>query len=391
MWDAAAIAYRYRDPLSLDVIDEASIWAKEQGVFVVPPGLTQHYTMQAPEFRDDPDGANLLPTFHRFSISYPPAFVVSQRDIRLIGYRTFLNSDGSFFNDQAYVESEHLGRYLGYLASNDPFLNEVTGLHRPGGSDAFLLDALGRRSQRIEGNVVVLCSHEPSVYGSFLFRILPKLASTGAVPGGTKFLAHIASGSMRDFLAMGGVPDEDILPHDVNAIYEIEHAIVPSMRNQQGLLEEVSLSFFSRMRIRYGSQNRSLKIYVSRHGGGSMSSSRVMLNEPELIEALKSEGFLIVAPQRLSAREQVEVFSSADLVVGPAGSGIFNVVFCQPGTKLIDIESEPHWLHAHTGLFGSLDLRYGIFEARTTTGSAVPHQPFSVNIEALMARIAKFK
>jgi capsular polysaccharide biosynthesis protein len=113
-----------------------------------------------------------------------------------------------------------------------------------------------------------------------------------------------------------------------------------------------------------------------------------MLNEAELVERLIAHDFRIVYPERLSVAEQILEFSSAELVVGPSGSGMFNVVFCHPGTKVIDIESEPHWIHAHRSLFSSCDLRYGIFVGKAVSRNfSAHHQPWKVNIKALIARI----
>jgi hypothetical protein len=116
-----------------------------------------------------------------------------------------------------------------------------------------------------------------------------------------------------------------------------------------------------------------------------------MLNETELIERLRPLGFDIVEPQYLTAVEQIAAFASADLVVGPSGSGMFNAVFCRPGTKLIDIESEPHWIYPHSCLFASAGLQYGIFEGLAADRDwSVHHKPWRVNIEALLRRIATF-
>jgi hypothetical protein len=113
-----------------------------------------------------------------------------------------------------------------------------------------------------------------------------------------------------------------------------------------------------------------------------------MLNETELIERLRPLGFDIVEPQELTAEQQVANFASADLVVGPSGAGMFNTVFCRPGTFIIDIESEPHWAFPHSCLFASTGLRYGIFEGLATDRDwTIHHKPWRVNIEALIRRI----
>jgi hypothetical protein len=96
--------------------------------------------------------------------------------------------------------------------------------------------------------------------------------------------------------------------------------------------------------------------------GSYAATHRVMLNEEQLAHRLRAAGFELIQTHTMSLRQQVEAFSSADFIVGAAGSAMFNVVFSHPGTKLVDIE--PHWIFGHTNLFGSCGLDHGIFEAK---------------------------
>ena len=120
----------------------------------------------------------------------------------------------------------------------------------------------------------------------------------------------------------------------------------------------------------------------------SPATHGVMRNEEQLARRLAAEGFAIIRPHNMSSRQQIEAFSAADVIVGASGSAMFNVVFSRPGTRLIDIESEPHWIFAHTNLFGSCGLGYGILEAKAIDQDwGTAHKPFSVNVDALMARV----
>jgi capsular polysaccharide biosynthesis protein len=116
-----------------------------------------------------------------------------------------------------------------------------------------------------------------------------------------------------------------------------------------------------------------------------------MLNEDKLAERLADLAFEIIEPERLTTEEQIATFASADMVVGPSGSAMFNVVFCRPGTKLVDIESEPNWIYAHTGLFASCQLRYGLFVGRADPSDSRPvHRRWTVDIEPLMDCLSDF-
>ena len=90
-------------------------------------------------------------------------------------------------------------------------------------------------------------------------------------------------------------------------------------------------------------------------------------------------------------REVIALMSSAEIVVGPSGSGMFSAVFCRAGTKIVDIESEDHWIYAHAGLFASCELRYGLFIGKVDAADARPvHRRWTVNTDALIGRIERF-
>jgi capsular polysaccharide biosynthesis protein len=116
-----------------------------------------------------------------------------------------------------------------------------------------------------------------------------------------------------------------------------------------------------------------------------------MVNEDELIPQLLKREFEIVEPQKLGARAQIKLFSSASFILSQSGSALYNTVFCHKGTRLIDIESEPHWGQGHSRLFASRGLKYGIFEGRPKTYDFnVHHLPFHVDVPRLLKRVDEF-
>lgn len=69
------------------------------------------------------------------------------------------------------------------------------------------------------------------------------------------------------------------------------------------------------------------KIFISRKNA---SLSRV-INEAEVAELFKQNGFEIICTEDLSYKEQVELFSSASCIVGASGAALTNLVYCKPG------------------------------------------------------------
>ena len=61
-----------------------------------------------------------------------------------------------------------------------------------------------------------------------------------------------------------------------------------------------------------------------------------MINEPEIVDTLKQYGFESVALETLSLLEQIALMANAEVVIAPHGAGLTNIVFCDPGTKIIE-------------------------------------------------------
>ncbi len=388
--------YKFKDPLSYAQISLDELKNGSQGIWLDPPGKPVTRLRNPPSFHDSSNYAyKILPTLmQKVPITYPPVFTLAINQVILAGYRALLHSKGTFCLDESYLDEASCRQALDRLSALDSFNNEETGLVRIANDFSFRFE-LGKRKV-IDGIplAIVLCSTEPSNYGSFLFRILPKLQTMRKLGIQAPIIAPVFTTSMEEYFKLCGIDSNQIIRHDPNIVYQFNRAILISLRNNQAYLDDGSLALYTQLREKYGLSSSGRKLYITRHNSGINSyaaSHRVMMNEPELIGALKAYGFEIIEPSQLNAIEQIKLFSSAGLILGASGSAMFNSVFCHPGTKLIDIESEPHWIHAHMCLFGSLGLKYGIFEATPSNlDFSIAHKPYNVNIVALMKRISQF-
>lgn len=82
--------------------------------------------------------------------------------------------------------------------------------------------------------------------------------------------------------------------------------------------------------IRTNTTNEKIKIFISRK---KTAWSRI-INEAEVAKLFIEAGYKIVCTEDLSFREQVELFSSADCIVGASGAALTNVVYSRPNTIL---------------------------------------------------------
>ena len=105
------------------------------------------------------------------------------------------------------------------------------------------------------------------------------------------------------------------------------------------------------------------KIYISRRTwlhndfsniGTNYTTRRRLVNEDELVENLKREGFVEIFTENLTTLEKILYFANATHVVGAIGGGISNVLFSPKTTKLEALVS-PTFLDVNRRFKYSLD------------------------------------
>jgi capsular polysaccharide biosynthesis protein len=78
------------------------------------------------------------------------------------------------------------------------------------------------------------------------------------------------------------------------------------------------------------------KIYISRRN----EKLRKIVNEEDVYPLLLKKGYEIVEPHLLSFDQQVTMFSEAVEIISIHGAALTNIIFMQPGTKVIELYRE---------------------------------------------------
>jgi capsular polysaccharide biosynthesis protein len=78
------------------------------------------------------------------------------------------------------------------------------------------------------------------------------------------------------------------------------------------------------------------KIYISRRN----EKLRTIVNENDLYSMLHEQGYEIAETQLMSFQEQVALFSETKEVISIHGAALTNIVFMQPGTKMVELYRE---------------------------------------------------
>lgn len=94
------------------------------------------------------------------------------------------------------------------------------------------------------------------------------------------------------------------------------------------------------------------RVYISRSG------RRRILNEDALIALLKKYDVKIIEDKPRSIAEQVSIYRNASFIIGPHGASFSNILWCQPGTHLIELFSPNYFPDFFLFMAQGLGLRY---------------------------------
>jgi hypothetical protein len=102
-------------------------------------------------------------------------------------------------------------------------------------------------------------------------------------------------------------------------------------------------------------KTESNRIYISRKG------RRCITNEDELIALLKKFDFVIIEDKKRTVREQMTIYRNAEFIIGPHGASFSNIIWCEPGTHLMELFSPNYAPDFFLYLAKMMDMKYSAY------------------------------
>ncbi len=223
----------------------------------------------------------------------------------------------------------------------------------------------------IQGKVVLLTARWSQNYYHWMFDSLPRLQIMRDY--------HIDLEDIDKFVVIGdqkqfqqetlnflGIPTHKIITNEQYPHIQGENLIVPIgagwNRFSSNFLRQ---TFLPNQNL----ENPKDRIYISR----KKAQRRHVINEDKVMQLLAPYGFKPVILESMSVQEQVLLFAKAKFVIGPHGAGLANIVFCQPGTKVIEFLSPIYQMPYYREISQYVDLDY-----YSLIGDGVPHSQTSI-------------
>jgi capsular polysaccharide biosynthesis protein len=212
-------------------------------------------------------------------------------------------------------------------------------------------------------------------YYHWVVDFLPRLMALGRTPAldDHPILIHeTLLPYQREGLALAGIPEERVITLGYPACYPCRELIMPLFPSDTPEMQDMrsrrsAIAWLRQLVSPFTGKGR--KIYISRLD----SKRRTIIREDVLIALLEKEGFEIVALAGLSQKEQIGMFSQAEIIISGHGAGLGNIAFAPENCRIIEI-ANPNW---HNKQFETLAAirhqRY--FSASCRTYFAEPISP----------------
>ncbi|NJK38059.1 MAG: glycosyltransferase family 61 protein [Oscillatoriales cyanobacterium SM2_3_0] len=247
------------------------------------------------------------------------------------------------------------------------------------------------RPQSISGRIALLSVQFGLVYYHWILDVLPRFHLLSQLG----YLFNTIDGFVvnqydypyeKESLELLGIPQNKIIESRTLSAIQTTELIVPFWPSQPSIKPPIwAIKFLRDTFLPYalaGSSFRSDCLYISRKN----ASCRRLTNESEVINLLQKYHFKAVQLEQFSLREQIAILQQARTVVSAHGSGLTNIVFCNPGTKIVEILS-PIWINScywHLSSLSGLDYYYLLGEVdEESVSTSVNRQDFRVDLSAL--------
>lgn len=133
----------------------------------------------------------------------------------------------------------------------------------------------------------------------------------------------------RASLRMLGLPAERFRTYDPTAVQRIDElTVVGTDRFRPELVRSLQAAVWQGE-----SATPRRRVYITRRN----ATRRRLLNEAAIWALLAPHGFERVAMEDLTFEAQVELMRETRVLVAPHGAGLTNMVFCAPGTQIVEI------------------------------------------------------
>ena len=110
-------------------------------------------------------------------------------------------------------------------------------------------------------------------------------------------------------------------------------------------------------------------------------------NIKNIKDLLISENFKFYKPETFTFKKQIQLFQNSSIVIGAHGAAFTNIIFCSPGTKIIELIPKDHPNKKCKRISKILNLKY--YRIETVPDNSDPNYPFKIQLSKKNLEVIK--
>ena len=239
--------------------------------------------------------------------------------------------------------------------------------------------------RHLPGSVAIITATNQDFYYHWIFDILPRLKLALEHDAGVDHIyLQCKHPYQQETLKMIGIDPARIVNTEDEPWISADRMIVPCHQIMTGHRHPRWITDWLRENLlpqhkQVGDRRR---FYVSR----SIARNRRVKNEDEIFRLLEPLGFEFVHTEEYSFTDQIAMFSNADAIVAPHGAGLANLVFSDPGTRVIELFPSMT-MDCYYRLCDDLNLDYSFVKTRQFRLHRRVGEDFVISPEDMMGAI----
>lgn len=185
------------------------------------------------------------------------------------------------------------------------------------------------------------------------------------------------------------IPPEKIINVSYVCHWQVKNLIIPfhsCLENMKTLpwachfLKNLFLPEFQQYEGQYPE-----RLYISR----SQTVWRKILNEEDIQDFLREKGFVSLTLENMTIKEQAIYFANAKVIVAPHGAGLVNLVFCQSGTKVIEIFTPSYVPNMYWQISNICNLKHFYLLGEVLPNLNIQERAWKHNIYVNLSKLGK--
>ena len=245
--------------------------------------------------------------------------------------------------------------------------------------------------RKIKGTALVLSTMGAGEnYGHWIIDLLPRMGFAKYFGFDFDKVDYILINKaiypfQKELIKLTGIPNHKIIETGPDEHIQADLLIVPSNSHHS----MYGFEFIRNTLISVKSKNASLKserrIYLTRRN----DRHRKITNEDALIELLQKYNFEVIELRDFSITEQIEIMSNTSFLISAQGSGLVNVIYLNPNSKVIEMydEKEINTTFHIYGLYNK--LKYGVFFGKPVENRNEKRANIWIDLEKMQKLIEK--